>query len=94
MKINTKQAIKDLAGKEIPSPDGIFTVGTALSNIVIDAKEGDRMKMFILAQNFYKEKEVELDDADLALVKKAVQTTTQYNNLVNGQLLQILESKK
>ena len=51
------------------------------------------MKYFILAQKFYTGKEVDLDTADLELVKKAIEKTDQYNNLVNGQLLLLLTKK-
>lgn len=95
MKINTKQGIKDLAGKDIANgKDGIFTVGLALSNILLDAKTGGRMKLFILAQKCFDAKEIEVDNADLQLIKDSVEKTEQYNNLVNGQLLQILNEIK
>lgn len=93
MKINTKQAITDLAGKEIKSPDGVFAIGTALSNILIEAQEGGKMKLFILAQKLFNDKEVEVDEADLGIIRKAVENTKQYNNLVTGQLLQMLDKK-
>lgn len=95
MKIKTKEPIKDLAGKDIPNgKDGFFTVGTALSNIMLDAREGGKMKLFILAQKFFNNDEVDVDDADLGIIKQAVEKTDQYNNLVNGQLLQILSNLK
>jgi hypothetical protein len=96
MKINTKQAIKDLAGKEIK--DGktqeIFTYGMALSNILIGAKEGGKMKMFNLAQKCFNDDSVEVDTADLELIKKAVDGTDQYNILVTGQILETLSELK
>lgn len=95
MKLNTKQAIKDLSGKEVKMPDGaFFTVGAALSNILLEAKEGGKMKMFILAQSCYSKDSVEVDEADLNLIKSAVEAAGQYNNLVTGQLLQILSDLK
>lgn len=94
MKINTKTPIKDLKGEVIKiNNKEDFTVGIALSNILVDAKEGGKMKMFILAQKMYSDDEVDVDDVDLKLIKTAIEQTAQYNNLVNGQLLQILESK-
>jgi hypothetical protein len=94
MKLNTKQAIKDLLGKDIKAPEGVFTVGTALSNILVEAKEGGKMKMFILAQSCVSKDSIQLDSADLILIKNAVENTSNYNNLVTGQLLQILEDLK
>lgn len=95
MKIQTKTPIKDLAGDVIPSgKDGNFTVGIALSNILLDATQGGKMKLFILAQKIYSDAEVDVDGADLAIIKTAVETTENYNNLVNGQLLQMLSNLK
>lgn len=94
MKIQSKQPLKDLAGKDIPSPDGVFTIGKALANILADAKEGGKAKLFILATKFFNEEDVEVDVSDLNLIKQAVKNTSMYNNLVNGQLEIFLEEIK
>jgi len=97
MKINTKIAIKDLAGNPIPTGKDDktdFTLGMALSNILVDTTKGGKMKLFILAQKIYSDEEVEIDEADLAIIKSAVEETENYNNLVNGQILQILSGLK
>jgi len=86
MKIQTKQFIKNLKGE-----DTDLKVGEAISNILLSAKEGGKMKMFVLAQDLYSKEEVELDEADLALVKRAVESCEIYNNLVTGQLLVMLK---
>lgn len=90
MKINTKNALKDLAGKDIKNGKDLFTTGHALGNILADAKQGGKMKMFVLATKCYQDKEVDVDEADLALIKQAVEQTEMYNNLVAGQLLVLL----
>ena len=96
MKINTKQAIKDLAGKEIK--DGktqeVFTYGMALSNILIAAKEGGKMKMFNLAQKCFNDDLLEVDSADLELIKRTIESTDQYSILVSGQILETLSGLK
>ena len=94
MKIKTNEAIKDLAGKAIKNKDDVFTVGTALSNILLEAKVGGKMKLFILAKKCFENKEVEVDDADYAVIKQAVEATELYTNLVTGQILQTLEKKE
>ena len=81
MKIDTKKAIKDLAGKNIKFEAGFFTIGKALSNILLEAKEGGKMKMFSLAQKCHDEKVIDVDDADLAILKTAVENTQQYITL-------------
>lgn len=97
MIIKSNDTIKDLAGKDIPSMDkeGFpFTVGNALSNILVNCDQGGKMKMFLMAQDFYKEKDVDLDAVDMAIVKQAIETSKLYNNLVLGQLLVTIENAK
>ena len=52
------------------------------------------MKLFLLAQRFFKDKIVELDNADFNFVKEAVKTTKIYNALVAGQVELLLENIK
>lgn len=94
MKIQSKQAIKGLDGKDIKHPDGVFTIGRALSNICLENETGGKMKMFIMAQSFYKGEDIEVDKADLLILKNAVESYTKYNNLVLGQLLIVLNGLK
>ncbi len=86
MKIKTKEFLKTLEGKSLE-----LTIGEALSNILLSTETGGKMKMFVLAEKVYKDKEVDLDSADLGLVKQSVENTKIYNNLVAGQLLVLLE---
>ena len=90
MKINTQTVIKSLDGKEIKDGEKFFTIGKALSEILVNAELGGKMKCFVLAQKFYNDKEVDLDEADKELVKSTVESTKLYNNLVTGQLLVLL----
>lgn len=95
MKINTKQTLKNLAGNDIKTlEDKVLTVGESISNILLSAKEGGKMKLYVMAQKFYTDEEIEVDDADLTLVTKAIESTESgYTALITGQLL-ILLSKK
>lgn len=90
MKINTQTSIKNLDGKDIKDGEKFFTIGKALSEIMVSAEVGGKMKCFVLAQKFFNDKEVDLDEADKELVKSAIEATKLYNNLVTGQLLVIL----
>jgi hypothetical protein len=95
MKLVTKEAIKDLAGKAVKDGEKNFTVGKALSNILLNAKVGGKMKLFILAQKCFQEETLEIDNADLNIIKEAVDAhTDQYNNLVTGQLAVYLDTIK
>jgi len=90
MKINTHAPIKNLDGKDIKDGEKFFTIGRALSEIMVGAETGGKMKCFVLAQKFFNDKEVDLDEADKELVKSTIEATKLYNNLVTGQLLVIL----
>lgn len=95
MLINTKIVLKDLAGKEIKnSDDEVFTLGQALSNIVVGAKEGGKMKLFLLGTKLYQNGKVEVDSADLSLLKNVVKSTEVYGVLVAGQVEMLLEDVK
>ena len=83
--INTRQKLVDLKKKELT-----FDVGEAIGNILIADKKGGKMKMYVLATKFMEEPEVTLDEADLKMVKSAIESTEIYNSLVAGQLLVML----
>lgn len=93
MKLNLKESIKSLKGEALKGEDGEFTVGQALANILSNSKAGGKMKLFILAQKCYKDKEIELDSADLSLIKETVKQSDIYNTLVLGQVELYLEKK-
>lgn len=94
MKINAKAPIKDLKGQEVLNGKEAFTVGDALGNILTADKTGGKLKLYSLATKFATKDSVEVDSADLALIKSAVDSTEFYNALVTGQLLEMLEGLK
>lgn len=94
MKINTKQKLKDLEGNDLKDNKGIVTLGTVVSNILLTTKVETKLKMFILAQKILTNKEVDIDAADLDLIKKAIEQDQYYNNLACGQILLILNEKQ
>ncbi len=95
MKINTKTPLKTLKGEVINgATDQEFTIGDAISNILASSETGGKLKLFILAQKFATEDQVEVDSADLGLIKSAVEGSKAYTPLVSGQVLQILEDIK
>ena len=95
MKINLKQVLVNLEGKELKNHDGKpFTVGEGISSVLISAEIGGKMKMFVLAQNCYKDETIDVDKADLELIKKAIEATKIYTVLISGQLLSILSEIK
>lgn len=95
MKINAKAILKNFKGESLKNEAGEqFTVGEAISNILSYDKMGGKMKCYILAEKFYKDKEVDLDAADLIIVKAAIEHTEIYVNNITGQLLVLLENYK
>jgi len=94
MQINTKAGIKDLAGKDILNKEEVFTIGEAVANILINSELKGVYKTYVLAKKFYNDKKVELDEADVLLVKEAVEASKSYTVLVKGQLLEVLEVKE
>ena len=89
MQINTKTKLKNVDGKELE-----LTIGEAISNILVSAEEGGKMKLWILGQKFYNDKSVELDASDVDLVKSSIDKTKIYKVLVTGQLLVLIDELK
>lgn len=86
MKIKASDPIVDLKGEAIKD----LTIGLAIGNILTNSQIQGKMKLFVLAKKFANDKNVELDEADRALVKEAIEQSTFYNVLVTGQLLVML----
>ena len=97
MKINTQQKLVSLKG-EVLKGDGIeVTLGLAISNILISSQVKGKYKLYILGKKFFDDKEIDIDMADMSLIKSELEATTIYTPLVTGQILDILynlENKK
>jgi hypothetical protein len=94
MKIKTKTILKTLKGEELKDPAGVLVaIGDTLGNILLASETGSKFKLYTLASKMATSDEIEVDDADLKLIKDAVESTKIYNALVAGQILQILETK-
>lgn len=88
MKIKTKEPLKTFKGGTIKSFEGEeLTIGEAISEILLMDKAREKMKLYILAQKFATEKELELDKADENMVRQAIEKSDIFNALVIGQLL-------
>lgn len=96
--IDTKIELKTIQGKVMTVSDTDntpFTLGKGISNILTvprKTKTLDPMKVYILAQKFYNDDVVELDDADFKAVKTIIETNEGYGALLTGQILLILEN--
>ncbi len=94
MKINTSTIICDLKGKAIKNGAEDFTLGDALSNILVSSKTGGKMKLYVLATKLAQEKTVDVDDADFKMIKDCCEQSEAYTPLISGQLLLLLEDLK
>ena len=94
MKINTQAKLKNFLGETLKDNNEDATIGKAIANILISSEEKGKMKLFVLAQKFYNDKNVELDKPDFELVKKVVGETKIYNALVAGQVELFLSELK
>jgi len=95
MKINTDKALINLDGSTIalsPTDTTPFTVGKAIANILVTSKSKtfDSFKAFKMAEKFYNEKDVEIDEADFAKIKEIIEKDGQYTALITGQIIQEL----
>lgn len=93
MKINTTQTVKNLKGQPYEAEEGPLTVGEAIAAVLANDDSTGKMKLYVLAKKFIDEEEVDLDSADLSLVKQAVERSKTYsgNNIVLGSLLVLLD---
>ncbi len=68
-----------------------MTVGSVLANVLDGATEGGKMKLYILAKKCYEEETLDIDEADVSLIKKAIEKSPLTSNIVVGQLLMVFE---
>lgn len=93
MKIKCKEVLKTLQGQPIKDGKEELTLGMTVANILLQPRQDKKfstLKAFSLAQKFFNENEVDLDDADLKTLKELLETDTFFSPLVTGQILKIL----
>lgn len=90
--IDLTQELVNLKGEAFKNDDKPFTVGEFLSAVLSIAPEGGKMKLYSLARRTATEESIEVDSADLALLKQSVESAKGYNNVIAGQVLEILNS--
>lgn len=94
MKIKTGEKVLTLKGEAYQQNDQDLLVGHVIAEALAGDRTGGKMKMFLLAQKAYSEAELEVDQADMTLIKKSVEECTSYNNVIIGQVLAKLEEVK
>jgi hypothetical protein len=96
MKILTTTVIKTLKGEPFKDGTDDLTVGVAIANILSFDEAGGRHKTYVLSKKFMDAGDVvEVDSADLAIIKKACETTKFYQtSAVTGFIIEVLENVK
>lgn len=95
MKIQANKPMKNYDGKDLmESEKEVLTIGHAISAILSSAEQGGKMKIFVLAQKFFTEKEVEIDNADVDLIEKIIEASKGFKAVVTGQLLLMFSELK
>lgn len=99
MKIKTKETILDLASKPLAYEGAHLTVGKVIAqSLLAPRKQGDylfdKVKLLILAQEFYKENEVEMDAAELEKLLKIMETDEAWAPLITGRVILALRAVK
>lgn len=91
MKINTSQKVLTLKGDAYKNGTTDLTIGGVIAEALAASQEGNKMKLYTLAQRAFSEETMDVDDADISLIRKALEKCTTYNNIIIGQTLLALE---
>jgi hypothetical protein len=96
MKIDTSRKISNLRGEPYKTSEGDeLTLGAVCAEALATHNVGGKMKAYSLAHRCFGTKgELEVDQADLTLIKGAVEACSTYNNLITGQALEMLAEAK
>lgn len=94
MKIDTGKEVINLKNEPYRSDGNPLTVGQVIAEALASNPTGGKMKMYLLAEAAYKNTSLEVDAADFAMIQKAVEGCSAYNNIIIGQVLSHLESVK
>ena len=95
MKINLKQALKNLDGSPLKNGTEVLTLGEAIGNILSASEEGGKLKLYVLATKFATQESVDLDASDYELVKNTISKSRAYSgSLVTGQVELLLSEAK
>lgn len=96
MKIDYSQVLNTLSGTPYKIEGNDLTLGDIVAEALATDQQGGKMKLYSLAQTAFKKEKAEIDTADLAMVKSAVEKCPSYagNALILGQSLELLEQVK
>ena len=92
MLINCTFELNSLEGEQLKVNGKLATVGSAVSNVLTLSKTKDPMRSYVLAQQFFSGKEIEVNDSDLNFITELVKVSD-FVPLITGQLLQVLKKE-
>lgn len=88
MLINTTLPLVNLKGEQLKDSEEPVTVGSVLANYLSQNKgKFTALKAWALAQRFYTEETIELDDADARLLIETVESIDTIVPMAVGQIL-------
>ncbi len=94
MKINTSKKVLTLKGEPYQSDGHDLKVGEVIAEALASSKMGGKMKLYSLALKSFTTDEVELDAADVALIKQSLEACDTYSTIIIGQVLEEVENSK
>jgi len=100
MNIDFNQPVLDLLGNPIPSKDNngsdVLMFSPILANALInpDVKIGDYLKKFSLAQKIARKEVLDLDEADLKLIRDIIDLPDILTPLVRAQIFLLLQKQQ
>jgi len=93
MKINLDITINNLDGNAFKENNKEITLGGLLTSCLDNAKEGGRMKLFVLAKKCHKGGKVEFDEADISMMRKILESSPIASNVLMGNAILLLDTE-
>jgi len=86
--------ITGLDGAPIMDEIGVQTVGRMLANVLARGQSADPVKAMMVAMQIHSQKSVDLEEAEFAFVKEAVEKDVMLTNLGKAAMLTALDGAK
>lgn len=86
MKVDLNQKVKGLDGKETDT-----NIGQVIAQALSMEREGDALKLWTWAQNFYNGVSVEMDKSDFKAFRDLITKPNKFAVIVQAQVIEILD---
>lgn len=96
MKLDLTQKILTFKNEPFKIEEEDLTLGTVIAESLAQEKIGSRRKLYILSHKAFTQEEMEVDEADLEVIKKALEGSQVYGGhpIIFGQALTLLDNLK